>query len=246
MPHLDRLALPLTIVHGAENACFLPASTQKTIAALSAANGADWYNRHVIPSYGHIDCIFGKMRRLHRRLRQDSRRARADREGAMTATSVPHGRRRGDRFGLRRLHSRVSPGAGGPFGRRARTRTPLPPRRFSARYRPTSTHCSGDTTDESNPPAFTTCGSSPVSAAWWPPGWGVAHWCTRTSTSGRIAMVFEDDRWPAGTDRASSGALLRSGRGHAGAGTGADGVTLPKRDVFHAAAAQLGRDVFRS
>ena len=60
MPHLDRMALPLTIVHGAENACFLPASTQKTIAALAAANGASWYNRHIIPNYGHIDCIYGK------------------------------------------------------------------------------------------------------------------------------------------------------------------------------------------
>ncbi len=60
MPHLDRLALPLTIIHGAENNCFLPASTQKTIAALAAANGAHFYRRHVIPDYGHIDCIYGK------------------------------------------------------------------------------------------------------------------------------------------------------------------------------------------
>lgn len=60
MPHLDRMALPLTIVHGAENSCFLPVSTQKTIAALAAANGARLYNRHVIPNYGHINCIYGK------------------------------------------------------------------------------------------------------------------------------------------------------------------------------------------
>jgi cholesterol oxidase len=60
MPHLDRMALPLTFIHGAENSCFKPVSTQKTVAALAAANGAHWYNRHVIPSYGHIDCIYGK------------------------------------------------------------------------------------------------------------------------------------------------------------------------------------------
>ncbi len=59
LPHLDRLALPLTIIHGAENACFLPESTAKTVAALAKTNGPEWYRRHVIPGYGHIDCIFG-------------------------------------------------------------------------------------------------------------------------------------------------------------------------------------------
>jgi cholesterol oxidase len=60
MPHLDRMAFPYTIIHGADNSCYLPASTQKTIAALAAANGAHWYHRHVIPRYGHLDCIYGK------------------------------------------------------------------------------------------------------------------------------------------------------------------------------------------
>ncbi len=59
MPHLDRLALPLTIIHGADNACFLPESTAKTVAALTMTNGPDWYRRRLIPGYGHIDCIFG-------------------------------------------------------------------------------------------------------------------------------------------------------------------------------------------
>ena len=27
---------------------------------LVAANGSSLYKRHVIPGYGHIDCIFGK------------------------------------------------------------------------------------------------------------------------------------------------------------------------------------------
>lgn len=60
LPHLRRLAFPLTIVHGEKNACFLPTSTEKTIAVLTEENGPDFYTRHVIPNYGHIDCIFGK------------------------------------------------------------------------------------------------------------------------------------------------------------------------------------------
>jgi cholesterol oxidase len=60
MPHLERLALPVCFIHGAENACFLPESTARTMAKLSAHNGPQLYDRHVIPGYGHIDCIFGK------------------------------------------------------------------------------------------------------------------------------------------------------------------------------------------
>ncbi|MEE6178709.1 GMC family oxidoreductase N-terminal domain-containing protein [Mycobacterium sp. 050134] len=60
MSHLQRLALPLTIIHGADNACYLPLSTQKSIDALSAANGSHYYSRHVIAGYGHIDCVFGE------------------------------------------------------------------------------------------------------------------------------------------------------------------------------------------
>ncbi len=59
MPHLDRLALPLTIIQGADNACFHPESTARTVAALAETNGPDWYHRRLIPGYGHIDCIFG-------------------------------------------------------------------------------------------------------------------------------------------------------------------------------------------
>jgi cholesterol oxidase len=60
MDQLARLAIPTAFIHGAENACFLPRSTEETVAALSQANGAGLYRRHVIPDYGHIDCIFGK------------------------------------------------------------------------------------------------------------------------------------------------------------------------------------------
>ena len=60
LPHLDRMAIPILFVHGAENACFNPESTARTVARLAARNGSDLYSRHKIPDYGHIDCIFGK------------------------------------------------------------------------------------------------------------------------------------------------------------------------------------------
>ena len=60
MPHLDRLAIPITFIHGEQNECFLPASTEITMNDLAKANGSKLYQRHVIPGYGHIDCIYGK------------------------------------------------------------------------------------------------------------------------------------------------------------------------------------------
>jgi cholesterol oxidase len=60
LPHLGRLAIPITFIHGAENACFLPESTEQTMELLRQHNGAHLYQRHVIPGYGHIDCMFGK------------------------------------------------------------------------------------------------------------------------------------------------------------------------------------------
>jgi cholesterol oxidase len=60
MPHLERLAIPIAFIHGAENSCFLPESTRLTVELLSEKNGSRLYTRHVIPNYGHIDCIYGK------------------------------------------------------------------------------------------------------------------------------------------------------------------------------------------
>jgi cholesterol oxidase len=60
MPHLERLAIPMAFIHGADNNCFLPESTQLTVKLLSEKNGSSLYSRHVIPNYGHIDCIYGK------------------------------------------------------------------------------------------------------------------------------------------------------------------------------------------
>ncbi|HZS55910.1 MAG TPA: alpha/beta fold hydrolase [Bryobacteraceae bacterium] len=60
LPHLDRLKVPITFIHGGNNACFLPESTQITYDTLCKANGSSLYSRHVVPNYGHIDCIYGK------------------------------------------------------------------------------------------------------------------------------------------------------------------------------------------
>jgi cholesterol oxidase len=57
---LDRLAIPITYLHGEKNRCFLPSSTQATVDALAKANGAEHYRRVVIADYGDIDCIIGK------------------------------------------------------------------------------------------------------------------------------------------------------------------------------------------
>jgi cholesterol oxidase len=60
LPHLERLKLPITFLHGGQNECFLPESTRITFDTLCGAHGAALYRRHVIDGYGHIDCIFGK------------------------------------------------------------------------------------------------------------------------------------------------------------------------------------------
>jgi cholesterol oxidase len=60
LDHLARLAVPTLFLHGADNGCFLPSSTEESFGVLSAANGAGLYQRRVLPGYGHSDCMFGK------------------------------------------------------------------------------------------------------------------------------------------------------------------------------------------
>ncbi len=60
LPHLERLAVPITFIHGEENGCFLPESTAKTLEILQQRNGRNLYRRHVVPDYGHNDCMFGR------------------------------------------------------------------------------------------------------------------------------------------------------------------------------------------
>ncbi|MEM7167718.1 MAG: alpha/beta fold hydrolase [Planctomycetota bacterium] len=58
--NLQRFDFPLRFIHGEENACFVPSSTELALERLSRVNGPERYSRITIPSYGHIDCIFGK------------------------------------------------------------------------------------------------------------------------------------------------------------------------------------------
>jgi cholesterol oxidase len=60
LPHVDRFNIPVTFIHGAENDCFLPESTELSVQLLRQRNPGVRYDRHVIPGYGHIDCIFGR------------------------------------------------------------------------------------------------------------------------------------------------------------------------------------------
>lgn len=59
LPNLSRLAIPIAYIHGAENICVLPESTEITLDRVSKANGASLYQRFLIPDYGHVDCIIG-------------------------------------------------------------------------------------------------------------------------------------------------------------------------------------------
>ena len=61
LPHIQRMAIPIAFIHGDENECVLPVSTEATYNLVTQANGQDLYTRHLIPGYGHVDCIIGEM-----------------------------------------------------------------------------------------------------------------------------------------------------------------------------------------
>jgi cholesterol oxidase len=60
LPNLERLKIPITFIHGAEDGCLLPHGSKLTYDLLVEQHGDQLYRRHVIPGYGHMDCIFGK------------------------------------------------------------------------------------------------------------------------------------------------------------------------------------------
>lgn len=60
LPHIDRLAIPLTLVTGAENNLFLPEGTARTLQTLAQANDASLYQRIVFPNYAHMDLYIGR------------------------------------------------------------------------------------------------------------------------------------------------------------------------------------------
>jgi cholesterol oxidase len=60
LPNLKGMDFPIGFIHGTENRCYLPVSTETTFNMLVDRFGAQQYERHLIQGYGHIDCIFGK------------------------------------------------------------------------------------------------------------------------------------------------------------------------------------------
>jgi cholesterol oxidase len=60
LQHLDRLNFPIAFIHGAESGVFLPEGTKACAEELAAANGSDLYTVHMVPDFGHQDCLIGK------------------------------------------------------------------------------------------------------------------------------------------------------------------------------------------
>jgi cholesterol oxidase len=60
LPKVANAAIPITLIHGAENNFFLPEGTARTYDFLRAANGDKLYARHVFPGYAHMDLFIGK------------------------------------------------------------------------------------------------------------------------------------------------------------------------------------------
>lgn len=60
LPHLERLALPITFLAGEDDTFFLPKGSETTYQRLRQVNAPDLYERHVIAGYSHLDCLIGK------------------------------------------------------------------------------------------------------------------------------------------------------------------------------------------
>lgn len=60
LPHLSRLALPITILQGSKNSLFLPKASLETFEALQHANPNVRYARREFDAYAHMDCFIGK------------------------------------------------------------------------------------------------------------------------------------------------------------------------------------------
>jgi cholesterol oxidase len=60
MKGLEGMRMPIGFIHGERNETYLPESTELTFDMLVRHFPEQPYERHLIPGYGHIDCIFGK------------------------------------------------------------------------------------------------------------------------------------------------------------------------------------------
>jgi cholesterol oxidase len=60
MKGLEGMRLPIGFIHGEKNETYLPKSTELTYEMLVRHFPEQPYERHLIPGYGHLDCILGK------------------------------------------------------------------------------------------------------------------------------------------------------------------------------------------
>jgi cholesterol oxidase len=60
LAHPQRLRLPLLLLQGEHNAIFRPEGSLRTLRWLVAANGPEYYRRHVLAGYAHLDALIGR------------------------------------------------------------------------------------------------------------------------------------------------------------------------------------------
>ncbi len=60
LPHVERLAIPITLIHGAQNHLFLPEGSRQTLRTLCAHNDATLYQMITYPTYAHMDFFIGE------------------------------------------------------------------------------------------------------------------------------------------------------------------------------------------
>ncbi len=60
LPEVERFRMPIAFVHGANNRLFVPEGSRLTYDYLREHNGPEYYSRHVIDGYAHMDCFIGK------------------------------------------------------------------------------------------------------------------------------------------------------------------------------------------
>jgi len=60
LPHLSRMAIPITFVQGTGNKIFLPRGSEQTWKLLRDTNNPDLYERKVFPGYAHMDLFIGR------------------------------------------------------------------------------------------------------------------------------------------------------------------------------------------
>jgi cholesterol oxidase len=60
LPHVERLAMPITFLAGRRNGIFLPDTSRRTLRWLQEHNDPELYERILLPDYAHLDAIIGK------------------------------------------------------------------------------------------------------------------------------------------------------------------------------------------